>query len=193
MLTRAADAPPAELPARINAVAPEGLAILSCQQVPNYATPVAELIRSASWRWLCPAGLRVQAGDRVRAFQDASTFELEKPGKTDGHKGVKRVEIRSLVEAMDWQGPALGFRTRVALGQAPNPRKLLGAILGLDPAAITGLERLGLELAEDPRLAQADRFEPKLHNMFEDAVLLEAGSHIRIIEGDDEDPIILGG
>jgi hypothetical protein len=106
---------------------------------------------------------------------------------------VKRVEIRSLVETMAWQGPALEFRTSLPPGQALNPRKLLGAILGAEPASIVTLERLGLELADDPRLLQADRYEPKLHNMFEDAVLLEAGSHIRIVDGDDDEPIILGG
>jgi hypothetical protein len=193
VLTRAVEVPLLELPARINAFAPEGLEILRCLPVPNYATPVAELCRSAYWRWPCPPGLKALAEAKVEAFLGASSFELEKPGKTGGQKGAKRIEIRPLVKSLVWEGPALALCTRIDAGQAPNPRKLLGAILGVEPAAITGLERLGLELAEDPRLLQADRFEPKLHNMFEDAVLLEAGSHIRIVEGDDDDPIIIGG
>ena len=192
VLTEAAGTPLAELPARINLTAPEGLRVLECLGVPNYATPVADLCREAAWSWHCASDPAVaRAG--TQAFLDADTFGMDKPGKTDGQKGVKRVEIRSLVTAMAWEGPRLDFRTRLASGQAPNPRKLLGAILGLEPASITGLERVALVLAEDPRLLQADRFEPKLHNMYEDAVLLDSGSHIVIVEGDDDDPIVLGG
>ena len=118
---------------------------------------------------------------------------MEKAGKTGGQKGVKRVEIRSLVEAMAWREGALEFTTRLAAGQATNPRKLLAAILGVEPGAVAALERLRLDLAEDPRLLQADRYEPKLHNMFEDAVLLDSGPHIKVFDGDDDDPIVLGG
>jgi hypothetical protein len=193
VLTQAADGTLASLPERINAYSRGGLRVLECLAIPNYATPVAELCTSALWRWSCPPEQRPAAEGRVAEFLAAESFLFEKSGKTDGHKGVKRVEIRSLVETMTWDRANLEFRTRIDAGQAPNPRKLLGAVLGVEPAAILGLERLGLALAEDPRLLQADRFEPKLHNMFEDAVLLESGSNIRIVEGDDDDPIILGG
>jgi hypothetical protein len=193
VLTQAPEGPLAALPERINQHSQGGIRVLECAFVPNYATPVAELCISALWRWPCPQERRELALERVEAFLAAESFGMEKSGKTDGHKGVKRVEIRPLVETMAWVGRILEFRTRIDAGQAPNPRKLLGAILGLEPSAILGLERVSLALAEDPRLLQADRFEPKLHNMFEDAVLLDSGSHIKIVEGDDEDPIILGG
>lgn len=192
--TQPVSTPMDELPVRLNAHAAEGLRFLRCETVPNYATPVAELCRSARWRWRCPALLLDEARAKVDVFLQAATFELEKPGKTGGQKGVKRIEIRALVEAMTWQGCCLDFTTRIALGQAPNARKLLGAILGLEPAAVADLERLGLDLAEDPRLQQAERFEPKLHNMYEDAVLLDSGGHIQIIDGDEDDePLVLGG
>jgi len=193
VLSHGAGVPPADLPGRINTHAPAGLAVLEASIVPNYASPVSDLCRSASWTWACPPELLERAFFATAEFMAAERFEMEKAGKTGGHKGVKRVEIRSLVEAMAWRGGELAFTTRIASGQAPNPQKLLGAILGVDPAAVTGLARTGLELAEDPRLLEADRYEPKLHNMFEDAVLLDAGSHIRIVDGDDDDPIILGG
>ena len=180
-----------ELPGRINAVAPEGLRVLHCAIVPNYASPVADLCARATWRWTCPPERLESAAARVAAFLATDHFEMEKPGKTGGQKGVKRLEIRSMVEAMTWRGSGLEFRTRITSGQALNPRKLLGAILALEPAAIVPLERLQLHLAEDPRLEQADRFEPKLHNMFEDAVLLDSGSHIRIFDDDDDAPIVL--
>ena len=193
VFTQAVAAPLAELPILLNAHAAEGLTFLRCEAVPNYASPVSELCRAALWRWRCPEPLLPAAWPKVDAFLASVSFELEKPGKTGGQKGVKRVEIRSLVEAMTWQGPCLEFTTRIAPGQAPNARKLLGAILGEDPATITNLERLALDLAEDPRLAQADRFEPKLHNMYEDAVLLDSGGHIHLIDDDPDDMIVLGG
>lgn len=193
MFTQALETPLDELPGRLNAHAPEGLVFLRCEAVPNYATPVSDLCRAAVWRWRCPGELLPAARAKVDVFLGAERFELEKPGKTGGQKGVKRVEIRGLVATMAWRGDALDFTTRIAPGQAPNARKLLGAILGEDPASVTELERMALELEEDPRLLEADRFEPKLHNMYEDAVLLDSGAHIRIVDGDDDDPIVLGG
>ncbi|BDU73509.1 TIGR03936 family radical SAM-associated protein [Mesoterricola silvestris] len=193
VLARGAGTPLAELPGCINAHAPEGLEVLGCEIVPNHASPVSDLCRAATWRWRCPGELADRAAVATAEFMASERFEMEKSGKTGGQKGVKRVEIRSLVEAMAWRDGALEFTTRIAAGQAPNPQKLLGAILGVDPAAITHLERTRLDLAEDPRLLDADRYEPKLHNMFEDAVLLDAGSHIRIVDGDDDEPIVLGG
>ena len=75
---------------------------------------------------------------------------------------------------------------------AVNPLKLLGAVLGLEPADITGLVRTGVDYDPDPRLGQADRFEPKLKNMYEDAVLLGGGSNIVLVDEDDDEPTILG-
>jgi len=187
------DPGPAEaLPALLNARAPEGLRFLACETVPNHASPVSELCRSALWRWSCPAGRLEEAARLGRAFLEAASFCMEKPGKTGGQKGLKRIEIRPLVEDLAWEGGDLLLRTAIQSGQAPNPQKLLAAILGGEPAAFTGLERLELALGEDPRLEQADRYEPKLHNMYEDAVPLGAGSHIRIVdEGDDDEPILI--
>jgi hypothetical protein len=188
-LRRPAPAPPAELPALINRSAPEGLAILECLQVPNYASPVAELCRAAHWRWTCPEPESASARARMDAFISAERFEIEKTGKVAGQKAPKRVDIRPLLEDCRWSGAALLFRTRIAPGEAANPRKLLAAILGLDAK---DLVRTSVELGEDPRLAQADRFQPKLHNMYEDAVLLGAQGNIRIVDEDDEEPIRLG-
>ena len=93
------------------------------------------------------------------------------------------------------RGPTCCSPTRIDPGAGPQPPQAPGRDPGRGAAAaITGLERLALDLDEDPRLLQADRFEPKLHNMYEDAVLLDSGSHIRLVDGDDDDePIVLGG
>jgi radical SAM-linked protein len=181
----------AELPGRINAQAPPGLRILECLQVPNFASPVAELCQRAHWRWTCPAEELERARERMEGFMEAERFEIEKPAKVQGQKASKQLDIRPLVEQCRWDGADLLVQTRIAPGEAANPRKLLAAILAL-AAPIEGLVRLGVELGEDPRLLQADKFQPKLHNMFEDAVLLDAGSHIRIVEDEDEEPIRLG-
>jgi len=121
----------------------------------------------------------------------AERFEIEKPAKVAGQKASKRFDIRPLLDQCRWAEADLLFQTRIAPGEAANPRKLLAAILDLD-APVEGLARLSVELGEDPRLLQADKFQPKLHNMFEDAVLLDSGSNIRIVEDEDEEPIRLG-
>jgi len=191
VLLEPARVPLADLPALVNARACPGLVLLQCLQVPNYASPVAELCRAAHWRWICPEPWLEAARERIAAFLGSERFEIDKPGKIDGQKGSRRVDIRPLLEDCRWDGAALRFRTRIAPGEAANPRKLLAAILGPGPEVLD-LARTALELGEDPRLLQAERFQPKLHNMFEDAVLLGAGGNIRIVEDDDDDPLVLG-
>jgi radical SAM-linked protein len=176
----------------LNAVAPEGLTFMSCEVLPDYATPVLDLCQRAEWRWRCPETLRTGAAERIRAFLAADSFQIEKTGKEGGQKQVKKVEVRPLVLAMQWDGDALRFETRLEPGQALHPAKLLGGILGVEPARITGLVRTRIDLAEDPRLDQAERFEPKLKNMFEDAVLLKAGPNLRLIDEDEDEPLQLG-
>ena len=73
-----------------------------------------------------------------------------------------------------------------------NPRKLLGGILGQKPDAVEGLVRRRVVLAEDPRLKEAEKFEPKLKNIFEDAVLLSENSNLVLVDEEEDDPIILG-
>jgi radical SAM-linked protein len=191
VLLEAPPVPLPELPALVNAHAPRGLAVLQCLQVPNYASPVAELCRAAHWRWTCPREELEAAREGLEAFIRCERFEIEKTGKIDGQKGAKRVDIRPLMEACRWEGAAFLFRTRIAPGEAVNPRKLLAAILGprLD---VQGLARTAVDLAEDPRLLQAERFQPKLHNMFEDAVLLGAEGNIRVVDDEEDEPLVLG-
>jgi hypothetical protein len=180
------------LPGRLNATASAGLTFLECLGVPNHASPVADLCRRGHWLWPCPPELLAAARAALDRFLAAAVFEMAKPGKQDGQRGPRQVDIRGLLDEVRWEGAELAFRTRISGGEAANPRKLLAAILGLEPAAILGLRRIRVELAEDPRLLQGHKFEPKLHNMFEDAVLLEAGSNIRIIDEDEDEPLRLG-
>jgi hypothetical protein len=62
----------------------------------------------------------------------------------------------------------------------------------LDPALSVGLVRTGIDLKPDLRLDRAERFVPKLKNMYEDAVLLGGGSNIILVDEDDDEPIRLG-
>jgi len=183
---------PGALVDRLNACAPEGLRVLKGLIVPNHASKVADLCRLGRWQWTCPEGLLEDARERVARFLAAPSFEIDKPGKVDGHKGARRLDLRPLLAGLAWDGAVLTFQTRIAPGEAANPRKLLAPVLGLEPGEVQGLVRTAVELGEDPRLAHEDRYAPKLHNMFEDAVLLEAGSNIRIIDEDDDPPITLG-
>ena len=183
---------PEALTARLNAHAPEGLRVLKGLIVPNHASKVSDLCRVGRWQWPCPEELLEAARERVAAFLASAVFEIDKPGKVDGHKAAKRLDLKPLLAGLTWDGAVLSFQTRIAPGEAANPRKLLAPLLGLETEAIQGLVRTEVELAEDPRLLQEDRFAPKLHNMFEDAVLLESGSNIRIIDEDDDPPLRIG-
>ena len=182
----------AALPGLLGAHAPEGVRVLSCAFVPNHGSPVAELCRSAAWRWPCPEGLLAKARDRVASFLAAEHFEVGKPAKVGGQKAARLVDIRPLLREVTWDGPALVFHTRLGPGEAVNPRKLLAAILAVEAEAIQGLVRTRVDLREDPRLLQEERFAPKLHNMFEDAVLLGSGSNLKLIDEDDDEPLRLG-
>ena len=75
---------------------------------------------------------------------------------------------------MDWDGGTLHFITRLAAGEALNPVKLLAGVLGVEATTIGRLARTMVELAADPRLEAAGKYETKLHNIYEDAVLLDA-------------------
>jgi radical SAM-linked protein len=181
-----------DLPARINACAPEGLRVLQCFPIPKYASKVGELCRQAHWRWSCPPERLDAARERMEAFLRSDRFEMERIAKIAGQKGPKRVDIRPLLEDCQWSGADLLFQTRIAPGGVVNPWKLLAAVLDLE-GPVQGLARTQVELAEDPKLAQAEKFEPKLHNMYEDAVLLDSTSHIQLIDDDDDDdPLVLG-
>ena len=191
-LQEAPGVPLEALPGLLSAHAPEGVKVLRCAFVANHGSGVAELCRLGRWRWDCPEALLGLARDRVAAFLASERFEVGKPAKVGGQKAAKVVDLRPLLGEVAWDGPALGFHTRLGPGEAANPRKLLAAILEVLPEAIQGLVRTAVDLREDPRLLQEEKFAPKLHNMFEDAVLLGSGGNVRIIDEDDDEPLRLG-
>lgn len=182
--------PPEEWPARLETHTPTGLRILEVRLVPNHSSSLLELAREARWSWHCPEDLLATARPRLEAFRQASRFEIEKTGKMDGRKGVKRIEVRSTVLDMAWREDVLFFSMRIAPGEAPSPVKLLAGILDLAPAQIRGLCRLEVLLAEDARLEESHKYETKLHNIYEDAVLLESDAPIRFIEEDDDELLL---
>jgi hypothetical protein len=187
-------APTLALPALPDALAPHlpaGCAILEARIVPNHGSPVQELAREARWDWPCPPDLAAGARGRLEAFLAAGTWTIDKAGKVDGHKVQKRLEVRHLVTGLAWEGTLLQMRTRIGPGEALNPQKLLAGLLECDPALVQGLRRREVVLGEDPRLARPEVFEPKLHNMYEDAVLLESAPAPYLLDEDDDEPLTL--
>ncbi|MBS1766388.1 MAG: DUF2344 domain-containing protein [Acidobacteria bacterium] len=174
---------------RINRRLPGGLKLLSWEELPAWATPVAELCETAQWSWPCD---EPEAEARIGVFLASESYFLDKPGKVEGQKQEKRVDLRPAVLDMALDAGALRFRTALAVNPALSPLKLLGAILDRAPESIQGLRRLGFSMLEDPRLKQADRYTAKLKNMYEDAVLLGAGSNITLVDEDDDEPLSLG-
>lgn len=192
VVQRRPEGEPSEWLARLRQAAPEGLTLAVLEAVPPYATPVLELSREALWAWPCPPALLPQARARLQAFMAGDSFHLEKSGKAEGAKVPKRVEVRPLVLSAAWEDATWVFTLRIAPGEALNPRKLLAGILGCEAADIRGLVRRKVVLAADQRLEQAERFESKLKNIYEDAVLLGGDATLVIVDEDDEEPLILG-
>ncbi|HJW42993.1 MAG TPA: TIGR03936 family radical SAM-associated protein [Geothrix sp.] len=179
---------PGDLMARLNQRLPEGLDILQWEPLPVYAAPVGDLAHSSDWRWEVPEEHRPQVEAAVARFNAASAW----PWDRDGAKSDAPLDLRRILSDLRWTDGALTFSSRMGEYLALNPLKALGAVTGLDPAQITGLARIGVALKADPRLTQAERFEPKLKNMYEDAVVLGAGSNIVLIDEDDDEPLRLG-
>jgi radical SAM-linked protein len=177
--------------ARLNRRMPEGLRILQADLLPSWASPAAELAVRAHYQWPCPLPPET-AKAALQRFLEASSFFLEKPGKQDGQKTEKRVELRTEIATAEWNGRTLHFTMPLSPGKALSPLKLLGALFQQEPSAIQGLIRDRIELAEDPRLQQGERFETKLKNIYEDATLLTSGGNITLVEEDDDEPMILG-
>jgi len=175
--------------ATLRAHCPDGMDILRVEQVPHHASPIDELVETAHWAWTCPDKLFSEAARKIKAFEDSPSFLLTKTGKLDGKKGTKSIEVRHLVLGVAWEGRDLLFSTSVVQGHALNPQKLLAAILGTGPEGIVALRRLRLDTMDDHRLSRHDKYAHKLKNLYEDAVLLESGHNIKVLD-DDEDEVI---
>ena len=180
-----------ELVQCINAQCPKGLLVHQVEGIPNHASPVLDLCLKAQWAWVCPQETRAHAVERFARFEASDSYEIAKVGKVEGQKQVKLVEVRHLILRMGWEESAFCFTTRLSAGEALNPIKLLAGILGREASAIRGLTRLSVELAEDPRLLAAEKYETKLHNIFEDAVLLESGPMVQLVEEEEDDELIV--
>jgi radical SAM-linked protein len=179
---------PAALMTRLNRRLPQGLRLHQWVSLPEYASPVSDLALLAHWRWEVPVDLGPPVGARASSFLEAGQWLWD---RGSSHPGGP-VDLRNLLSELRWENPTLFFSTRMGPFQAINPLKVLEAILGIELRHIAGLVRTGVDLKPDPRLGQADRFQPKLKNMYEDAVLLGAGSNIILVDEDDDEPIILG-
>lgn len=173
---------------RLNHRLPRGLEVHQWETLPTYATPIGERALTSRWLWAVPASLKPEVEARIGAF-NASTAWLWDRG---GSKSETPLDLRAILSGMDWDAGTLRFSSQMGEHAALNPLKALGAIVGLEPARITGVIRLAVDLKPDQRLAQAERFVPKLKNMYEDAVLLGAGSNITLVDEDDDEPIRLG-
>lgn len=178
-------------PARLTSHCPAGLRILEAHLVPNHSSSLLDLARRAHWHWVCPEDLLDHAKVRLQAFLQADRFEIEKTGKVEGRKGTKRIEVRSSVLEMAWSGSVLAFSVPIQPGEVPSPPKLLAGILGVDPGQIKDLTRLEVILGEDARLEDGHKYETKLHNIYEDAVLLESDGPTQLGDDDDDDDLLL--
>ena len=176
------------LQVRLNRRLPPGLCITGWEPLPNHASPVAERALQASWRWEVPLALLAQVEAALAAFQAAEAW----PWDRGGTRAEAPLDLRRILGGWTWAGQALCFSQQLGEHLALNPLKALGAVLAVEPTAVSGLRRTGVDLKPDPRLARGDRYAPKLKNMYEDAVLLTGGSNITLVDEDDDEPLRLG-
>ena len=179
---------PALLLARLNDRLPEGLCFSQWEILPAFATPIAELALASNWDWEVPPQLQEVVAQTIEGFLAAEVW----PWHRGEAKADTMVDLRTFLLDPTWVGTRLSFRTPMGIHMGLNPLKALGALLDLPQTAIVGLQRTSIDLRADARLAQADRFAPKLKNMYEDAVLLAGGSNITLVDEGDDEPILLG-
>jgi len=179
---------PAPLMARLNRRLPEGLRVHQWDPLPGYASPLAELALRSRWRWAVPATLRRQIERGITTFLATEA----RPWDRGGAKADAPLDLKAIVTDLRWEGEDLHFATAMGALHAINPLKLLDAMLDPGSPTLAGLVRTGVDLKPDLRLLQGDRFVPKLKNMYEDAVMLEGGSNITLVEEDDDEPLRLG-
>jgi hypothetical protein len=172
--------------------APEGMDILGIEQIPLHASPIAELCETAHWLWLCPDALFKRAKPIMEKFIGSDSFQISKTGKVDGKKTTKSIEVRHLVEDAGWEDKKFRFSTRIVQGQALNPQKLIGGILDIAaPEQLGNFRRERIVFRHDPKLERHDKYAHKLRNLYEDAVLLESNSSMRVFDEDDDDILSL--
>jgi len=187
VLTREPQESPMDLMARLNHRLPDGLRVHQWQPLPGYASGVCELAVLSRWRWVAPVQDRAHVEERIAAFEAVEAW----PWDRGDSKAGASLDLRPIVRDMRWEDGALCFSTLMGAFHALSPLKVLRAILDLEPTCFVGLVRTDVELKPDARLDQAERFEPKLKNMYEDAVLLGGGSNIVLVEDDDDEPLLL--
>jgi radical SAM-linked protein len=187
-LTREPQDSPMDLMTRLNLRLPKGLRVQQWKPLPSYASGVGELAALSHWRWEPASKERAQAEARIAAFMAVESWPWDRGGSRAG--GF--LDLRHIVQGLRWEDGALLFSTRMGAFLALNPAKVLTAILDLDLICFQGLMRIAVDLQPDTRLDQGERFEPKLKNMYEDAVLLGGGSNIVLVDEDDDEPIVLG-
>ena len=173
---------------RLNRRLPDGLQIHQWTLLPGYATGLGELALKSHWRWEVPMGLHGRIETGVSAFLAAETW----PWDRGGAKADEPLDLRHIVGDVRWEDGALCFSTLMGDFNALSPLKVLSGTFDMDPNYFTGLVRTAVVLKPDARLSQSERFEAKLKNMYEDAVLLGGSSNIVLIDEDDDEPIRLG-
>jgi hypothetical protein len=161
-----------DLPTIINSYAPQGIYTLEVIKVYNHASPVADLCHRAHWQWTYNGKLTDHISNKINVFLESKCFYIEKINKADGNCKVTQIDVRPIFENCTWDKHSLKFQTAILPGQAVNPNKILAAILKI-ATPLSGLVRNRLELKDDPRSFQEDKFNIKLHNMYEDAIVLD--------------------
>lgn len=163
--------PLSDLHTCINKYAPIGLTIKQCVHIPYNTMSITKMCHQAQWRWLCPHKLLITAKNKLDNFMKSDRFDIEKNAKLNGQKCVKSINIRPFISSYQWIDNYLYIQTPITAGKVINLCKILSIILELT-LPIANLERIAIDLKTNWQNISTDKTETKLHNMYEDAVVL---------------------
>ena len=188
VLKREPEGTPAEWMDRLNRRLPAGLRVHRWQMLPDHASPLLELALASHWHWSVPPPVRHRIEAGVLAYRDRQPW----PWRQKGGEADAALDLHRVLTNLELLDDGLRFTTAMGDHHALNPLKVLATVLGGEAMDYQGLVRLSVDQKADPRVDQADRYQPKLKNMYEDAVLLGGGSNVTLVDEDDDEPIQLG-
>ncbi len=136
------EAPPADWCARVNGVLPHGLRIEAAEKIPLQSKALMAIIDIAEYQILLP-GIDLGTCERAcAAFLALETCPIERHSP----KGIKTVDIRPAVLALEANEKGLRLLCRIGVPGSPRPAEVLTA--ALPGVASAGVIRTGLYISD---------------------------------------------
>lgn len=133
-----------ELVAKLNAILPEGVAILNARLIPAGTKMLEAVINEARYRVEFLNGLPPGAEQRVADFMAEETVRIVR----ESPKGSKEIDLRSFVNDIEIKGDSLELSIRTGTAGSIRVTELLTAFGYWDIMKDIKIQRLGLFVTE---------------------------------------------